>query len=64
MRSATYAMSAQRLLSEKGIAARVVKTDSAASKKGCSNGIEVDCRRLPEAKGILINNAIPVSKAL
>ncbi len=62
--SATYAMSAERLLNGKGIAARVVKTDSSAHKKGCSNGIEVDCRRLPEARGILINNSIPISKVL
>ncbi|MBQ4562436.1 MAG: DUF3343 domain-containing protein [Clostridia bacterium] len=59
--SATYAMSAQKLLSAKGIASRVVKTDPSATKKGCSNGIEVDCRLSVRAKGILTNNSIPIS---
>ncbi|MBR4880351.1 MAG: DUF3343 domain-containing protein [Clostridia bacterium] len=57
----TYAMSAQRLLSAKGISSRVVKTDPSASKKGCSVGVEVDCRQIAKAKGILLNHSIPVS---
>ncbi len=57
----TYAMSAQRLLENSGIASRVVKTDPSASKKGCTVGIELDCRFTAKAKGILINRSIPVS---
>ncbi len=57
----TYAMSAQKLLSAVGIASRVVKTDPSATKKGCTVGVEVDCRVIAKAKGILINHSIPVS---
>lgn len=59
--SETYAMSSQRLLSSNGIDSRIVKTDPSASKKGCSIGIELDCRYIVKAKGILINNSIPIS---
>lgn len=59
--SETYAMSAQRLLTDNGIASRVVKTDPSATKKGCTVGVEVDCRMIARAKGILINHSIPVS---
>ncbi len=59
--SETYAMSSQRLLSKNGIASRIVKTDPSATKKGCTVGIEVDCRFTAKAKGILINHSIPVS---
>lgn len=59
--SETYAMSAQKLLSVNGISARVVKTDPSASKKGCTVGIEVDCRHKVRAKGVLISHSIPLS---
>lgn len=57
----TYAMSAQKLLAANGITARVVKTDPSATKKGCNVGLEVDCRVMAKAKGILLNHSIPVS---
>ncbi|MBQ3183280.1 MAG: DUF3343 domain-containing protein [Clostridia bacterium] len=59
--SETYAMSAQRLLSANGIVSRVVKTDPSITKKGCSIGIETDCRQTAKAKGILLNHSIPIS---
>ncbi len=59
--SETYAMSAQRLLTNNGIASRVVKTDPSKTKKGCTVGIEVDCRHKVKAKGLLISYSIPVS---
>ena len=57
----TYAISAQRLLADKGITARVVKTDPTATKRGCSVGIETDCRYTARARAILIDHSIPVS---
>ena len=57
----TYAISAQRLLSDKGIAARVVRTDPSATKKGCSVGVETDCRYTSKARSILIDHSIPIS---
>lgn len=59
--SVNYAMTAAKLLSQRGISARQVKTDPTYGKPGCSNGIEVDCRELKRARDLLISNSIPVS---
>ncbi len=60
--SVTYAMRSSELLTEYGILSKVVKLDSSLTKKGCANGIELDCRTSAKAKGILINHSIPVSE--
>ena len=49
----TYAMIAQRVLSEHGISARIVRPPEDAAAKGCAYGIEFDARDKRRVKEIL-----------
>ena len=60
--SVTYAMRSSELLGVYGITSKVIKLDSSLTKKGCANGIELNCRYLPKAKGILLNASMPISE--
>lgn len=60
--SATYCMTAQKLLRLKGIDSELVRPDPSALAKGCSHGITLNPKRLKEAEGILIRHSIPISR--
>ena len=53
MSSQTYALKAQRALSEMSIPCRVVRLDGAKSKHGCAYGIEFSCGQLENVKRVL-----------
>lgn len=53
MSSETYALKAQRALSEASIPSRVVRLDGAKSRQGCAYGIEFSCGQLNNVKKIL-----------
>ena len=49
----TYALMAQRALSENGINARIVRPPAEAEARGCAYGIEFDLREKRRVKEIL-----------
>ena len=51
--SLTYAIKAQRALSEMGIEAKTVKLDRNQSSRGCEYGISYDCSLHPRVKEAL-----------
>ncbi|MBE6573951.1 MAG: DUF3343 domain-containing protein [Ruminococcaceae bacterium] len=61
--SVTYAMRASELLKKYNISSRVISLEPYMTKKGCANGIELDCRVMSRARSILMDNNIPVSEA-
>ena len=54
----TYAMMAQRLLEENGIAAKIVRPSETAVARGCAYGIEFDARERGRVKEILARKGI------
>ena len=64
MPSATYAIRASELIAKFNIPSRVIQIDPNVTKKGCSNGIEVDCRLKDRVKSILLDNNIPISRMI
>ena len=62
--SLTYALKAERILSELGISARVVKLDANVSRRGCEYGIAFDCRDLPQVKTALRSAKVSVRRYL
>ncbi len=62
--SVTYAIQASKLLKNEKIYSRVVQLDSSRTKKGCANGIELDCAQLSRAKRILYQRGIPISETV
>lgn len=61
LRSPTYGMKAQRILSEQRIANQPIKLGSEYSAKGCTHGIRFDCRDRHAVERLLRENAIPYS---
>ena len=59
--SATYGIKAKKLLAEKGINSKLVKTSEGNQEKGCAYGIEVEYQNLFIAKKILSDAKIPFS---
>lgn len=49
MPSLTYALQGEALLGGAGFPLSVIKLPAGATKKGCSYGLQVECRRLEEA---------------
>ncbi|MBR5516084.1 MAG: DUF3343 domain-containing protein [Clostridia bacterium] len=60
--SLTYAMRASELLKSNGIYSRVITLDPSVTKKGCTNGIETECKQIARAKAILIDRSIPIGE--
>lgn len=58
--SMTYAMKAQRALSDAAIPSAVYKTDSSPSRRGCSYGIRFSCAQEKNARRILERARISV----
>ncbi len=59
--SLTHAIKGQKLLESSGIAARIVKLDASRTRRGCSYGIEFDCREKSKTRRLFAENALPVS---
>ena len=59
--SSTYGIKAKKLLSEKGISAKLVKTSDGGQSTGCSYALEIDYHNLFIAKKILNDGKIPFS---
>ncbi len=58
LKSLTYAIKAQKVLSNYYINAEIVKLDSTNNKKGCSYGVKFDCINLYSAENALKNNNV------
>ncbi len=61
LRSVTYSMKAKRLFDEKGIPADPVKLDGEYTRRGCTHGVRIDCRRVSYAERVLRENGVPYS---
>ena len=59
--SVTYAIKAKKLFERAGITARLVKSDSSATNKGCTYGVNIDSRFFYDAVSILKNHGIEYS---
>lgn len=62
MRSQTYAMKAQMLLTRSGIPVSAVKLGADYAGNGCTHGIRFDCRYRASVVKILNDNSVPYSK--
>lgn len=62
--SVTYAIKAQKLLSQSSIRSRVIKLDSKLTKRGCAYGIETDCRTIDEAVNLISSYGLPYSEVV
>ncbi len=60
--SQTYAIKAQKALSNSVIPSRVIKLDSEKSKRGCAYGVTIPCSLLESAKNILDSSRIRVRR--
>lgn len=61
MRSETYALRAERVLKNRGIAAKKVKLDGEYTSRGCSYGIQIDSRNRAVALSVLNEMSLPYS---
>ena len=61
MRSETYALRAERVLKGRGISAKKIKLDGEYSSRGCSYGIQLDCRNRAVALSVLNEINLPYS---
>ncbi len=61
MRSETYALRAEKILKNRGIPAKTVKLDAEYSARGCSYGIQLDCRNRTVALSIFNEINLPYS---
>lgn len=59
--SLTYAIKGQKLLSENSISAKIVKLDASQTRRGCSYGIEFDCREQKKVRRLFSTASLPVS---
>lgn len=62
--SVTYAMKGQQLLAGSGIASRIVKLLPRQTKKGCSYGLELQCRLTPRAAALLRDGGVPYTEII
>lgn len=62
--SVTESLKAQRLLLKFTIDSSVIKADSSVSQRGCTYGLEYDCKQGERIKRILYESGINVSKHL
>ena len=61
MRSETYALRAERVLKSRGINSKKVKLDGEYSSRGCSYGIQLDCRNRAVVLSVLNEMSLPYS---
>ena len=61
MRSETYALRAERVLRSRGIMVKMVKLEPEYSSRGCSYGIQLDCRNRTAALSVLNEINLPYS---
>lgn len=64
LKSMTYAIKAQKILSNYYISSEIIKLDTTLSKKGCSYGVKFDCINLYSAEKALNNNNIKYSQII
>lgn len=64
LKSVTYAMKAERLLSEAGIAVSIVKLEAGQTRNGCAYGISLNCGQTSAAVQHLSKHGIPYSEVL
>ena len=62
--SVTYAMKAERLLSDAGIAASIIKLEAGQTRSGCAYGISLSCGHASAAVQHLSKHGIPYSEVL
>ena len=60
----TYAMKGQQILAGRGIDSRIVKLLPKQTKKGCSYGLELQCRFSQSAAALLRGSGIPYSEII
>ena len=61
LKSVTYSMKAQMLLSQNAIPVTTIKLDSNYTSKGCTHGIRFDCRYRRTVERLLRENGVPYS---
>ena len=59
--SVNHALRAEKLLSAKGIPAKLIKLQPEMTKKGCSYGLEINRKDVPAAISYLDSSSIPYS---
>ena len=64
MKSMTYAMKGQRLLSRFNINSRIVYLNPAQTKRGCAYGLEVNRQNLDQAIDILDKGKVKFSEVI
>ena len=60
--SMTYAMKAQRVLSEVAIPTTVIKSNSSKNSKGCAYGISFACAQRENIENVLLNAGVKVRR--
>ena len=61
MKSVTYAMKAQRILTQAGITVTPVKLGNDYSQKGCTHGLRFECRQRNQVIRLLQEGGVPYS---
>lgn len=61
LKSQTYAMKAQMIITKSGIPVRSVKLDGDYTKRGCTHGIRFDCRYKASVQKLLRDNGVSYS---
>ncbi len=61
LKSSTYSMKAQLLLSKNSIPSKQVKLDGEYRGRGCTHGIRIDCRHRRQVEKLLRDNGVPYS---
>ena len=61
LRSVTYSMKAQMLLSQNGISVSAVKLDGSYAGRGCTHGLRFDCKNRKTVERILRQNNVQYS---
>ncbi|MFA6948421.1 MAG: putative Se/S carrier-like protein [Eubacteriales bacterium] len=60
--SITYAVKARDALADAALPSRIVKLDPSRTRRGCAYGLEIDCRMVNSAVGILDRRGISYSE--
>ena len=59
--SLTYAIKAQKALSQNGIHNNIVKLDASMTRRGCAYGIEFPCEEQRSVRTVMNEEKIPIS---
>lgn len=61
-RSLTYAQRTASVLERVGITAHIMRTPKAITSEGCSHGVKISQRRLPDALTVLTRAGLPPNR--